>query len=62
MCFIQNLAMRDKLKALGLCDDRTVFISNHFSHNGTDVAYDVFSKITEEKGVLTSYDGMSVTF
>jgi phosphoribosyl 1,2-cyclic phosphate phosphodiesterase len=62
MCFIQNLAMRDKLKELGLCDEKTVFISNHFSHNGTDVAYDVFSKITEEKGVLTSYDGMSVTF
>lgn len=62
MCFSQNVQLRDRLLELGLCDDKTVFISNHFSHNGKDAAYDVFSVIAEKQGVLTSYDGMSVEF
>lgn len=62
MCFSQNVQLRERLLELGLCDDKTVFISNHFSHNGKDAAYDVFSVIAEKQGVLTSYDGMSVEF
>lgn len=62
MCFAQNLEMREKLCSVGVCDDKTVFVSNHFSHNGAEVTYDVFSQIAEKEGFLTSYDGMSVEF
>lgn len=62
MCFAQNVALRDRLTELGLCDENTVFISNHFSHNGKDAAYDIFMPIALQKGFLTSYDGMLVEF
>jgi phosphoribosyl 1,2-cyclic phosphate phosphodiesterase len=58
----QNVQMKDRLLSLGVCDADTVFISNHFSHNGKDAAYDVFSPIAKEQGILTSYDGMSIEF
>lgn len=62
MCFSQNVQLRERLTALGLCDEATVFVSNHFSHNGRDVAYDIFSRIAADKGFLTSYDGMLCEF
>lgn len=58
----QNAQMKERLLSLGVCDADTVFIANHFSHNGKDAAYDVFSQRASEYGILTSYDGMSVEF
>lgn len=55
-----NIKVRDRLVEMGCADEKTIFVCNHFSHNGKDVLYDTFSKIALEKGFLTSYDGMEL--
>ena len=59
-CLGQNLRFREMLKEVGAADDRTVFVTNHFSHNGKDACYDDFAPMAAEHGFLTSYDGMEV--
>lgn len=54
-----NLLVRDRLSALGVADRKTVFVANHFSHNGKNVLYDEFSVAAKEQGILMSYDGMT---
>lgn len=55
-------ALRDEYIKIGIASDHTIFILNHFSHNGKDVVYDDFAKIAEERGFITAYDGMEVEF
>ena len=55
------IALREQLKEMGVADEKTVFVLNHFSHNGTDVLYDDFKKIAEKEGFIVSYDGMELT-
>ena len=57
-----NLEVIGRLKKEGIADEKTIFVSNHFSHNGKDVLYDDFSKIAEKENFLTSYDGMEFEF
>lgn len=54
--------MRDGFISDGIADKKTMFVLNHFSHNGTDVVYDEFSKIAEKENFITSYDGMELEF
>ena len=54
--------MRDEFISLGIPDKNTVFVANHFSHNGANSVYDEFVKIAEIEGFLTSYDGMEIEF
>lgn len=56
------IAVRDMLKEIGAVNESTVFILNHFSHNGASVVYDDFVKIAGEYGFKVSYDGMTVEF
>lgn len=56
------IALRDEFKKDGIADDKTMFILNHFSHNGKDVVYDDFVKIAAEKNFTISYDGMTLEF
>ena len=65
MNFVQNVAVRERFLKTGTADEKTVFISHHFSHNGlrTDeslLTYDVFSELAAPNGFLMSYDGMEV--
>lgn len=60
MNFAANLRTRERLLALGAADEHTVFVSNHFSHNGKSVLYDEFAPAAAEHGFLMSYDGMTV--
>ena len=62
MCLGKNIELRERLRGLGLCDDDTIFISNHFSHSGDDVNYCDYLPIAEKEGILTSYDGMEIEF
>ena len=55
-----NVKVRKKLIEIGAADKHTVFVSNHFSHNGIGVLYDEFSLKAEKEGFLTSYDGMEI--
>lgn len=56
------VALRDELKRVGVADENTKFILNHFSHNGVNVTYDDFVKIAGDKGFEVSYDGMEIEF
>ena len=51
---------KQRLLDIGAADDKTVFVLNHFSHNGKDVLYENFSKIAKDYGFEVSYDGMEI--
>ena len=53
-----NIKVKNRLIEMNCTDENTIFISNHFSHNGIDVLYEDFSKIAEKEGFIVSYDGM----
>lgn len=50
---------KDKLLTLGLADENTTWIVNHFSHNGGWL-HDDISVQAQKYGMTASYDGMSV--
>ena len=54
------IALREKLKTVGVADENTIFVLNHFSHNGGNATYDDFVKIAAEHNFLVSYDGMEI--
>ena len=62
MNLANNKKVKDRLIEIGCADENTLFCCNHFSHNGIDVLYDPFSKLAEEQGFITSYDGLTVEF
>ena len=61
-CLGRDIRFRQMLKDAGVADENTVFVLNHFSHNGLHACYDDFAPIAEKEGFLTSYDGMEVEF
>ena len=60
MGLTENIHVRDRMIAEGYADSATIFVCNHFSHNGTGVVYDDFVPIAIRKGFMTSYDGMVI--
>ncbi len=55
-----NRQVKEQLLFLGLADENTLFVVNHFSHkNGTH--HEIQAK-AEEFGFLTAYDGMTLNF
>ncbi len=60
MSFTENLAVRDRMLEMGIADENTKFLCNHFSHNGTNSVYDEFLPIAAEGGFEITYDGMKV--
>ncbi len=61
MSLAENVRVRDRLLSLGCAGADTVFIANHFSHNGLSVFYDDFVPAAAREGFLVSHDGMTVT-
>ncbi len=61
MSFGNNVEVKVRMLEEGYADAKTIFISNHFSHNGTDVVYDDFVPIAAAEGFGVSYDGMKIT-
>lgn len=59
---------RARLLEEGCADDRTLFVINHFSHNGAFcpdgslLLHEELVALMEKKGVLVTYDGMSLVF
>jgi len=62
MCLGRNIKCRERLLEIGVCDENTKFVLNHFSHNGLNTVYDDFVKIAEEHGFMATYDGMETEF
>ena len=58
----ENANVRERMLEEGYADEQTLFVCNHFSHNGTHVVYDEFVPIAHQKGFLTSYDGLTLEF
>ena len=54
-------AQKEKLLALGLADADTVWVVNHFSHNGGWL-HDEITEQARKYGMIASYDGMPVKF
>ena len=58
----ENVKVKERMLSMGIADENTIFVCNHFSHNGTNVVYDDFVPIAAREGFIVSYDGLSVTF
>ncbi len=54
-----NLRMRERLLKSGAADDKTVFVANHFSHNGL-AAHDELER--RLPGFIVACDGLRVRF
>lgn len=52
-----NLRMRERLLANGAADERTIFVANHFSHNGL-VPYDELCALLP--GFIVTYDSLEI--
>lgn len=56
-----NNKVRNELETLSIVTDETIFVINHFSHNGGG-SYDDILPVGNESGFLVSYDGMEIEF
>lgn len=55
----QNRKVKDRLIADGVCSDQTIFVINHFSHNGSAL-YDELCEEVRKDGFLVAFDGRIV--
>lgn len=58
MGLAENVQVKERMRSEGMADENTVFVSNHFSHNGISVVYDDFVLAAAKEGFRVSYDGM----
>ena len=59
MGLMDNVEMRRRLEKINAVDENTIFIANHFSHNG-GWNYEKMAEEAAKVGFLTTYDGMEV--
>ena len=59
MGFEDVIKERQRLMDLGLCHDSTIWVANHFSHNGLWL-HDKMVEEADKVGFLVSYDGMTI--
>lgn len=52
---------KERLLELGLADGDTIWVVNHFSHNGGWL-HDEMEEQARKYGMIASYDGMSIEF
>lgn len=52
---------KERLLELGLANKKTVWVVNHFSHNGGWL-HEEMSKQAKKYGMIAAYDGMSIEF
>lgn len=56
-----NRIMKQRLIEMGCADEKTIFVINHFSHNGF-LNFDQIQEAVAEDGFVVSYDGMEIEF
>ncbi|MCD7756390.1 MAG: MBL fold metallo-hydrolase [Firmicutes bacterium] len=56
-----DIAQKEQLLSSGLADENTIWVVNHFSHNG-GYLHEEMSREAEKYGFLASYDGMTIEF
>lgn len=58
---VADAEIAEKLKCMGVCDEKTIFAANHFSHNcGSN--YDELCNAAKDIGFVISYDGLEIEF
>lgn len=62
MCLSRNVEVKERLISQGNADENTIFVVNHFSHNGYDIIYDDMKAEAGKFGFDVSYDGMEIEF
>lgn len=61
MSLKENVTLIEKMRAMGLVGEGTIYVASHFSHNG-GLNHEAMQTLSEAEGVLTSYDGMEIDF
>lgn len=61
MGLLDAVEQKERLLSLGLADEKTIWVVNHFSHNGGWL-HEEMSDRAKEYGMIAAYDGMTVTF
>lgn len=61
MTLDEDISMKEMLLEMGCADGGTVFVANHFSHNGLLLHDEIEARLLPH-GILTSFDGMEVEF
>ena len=51
----ENVRMKNTLSQLGLCDERTICVINHFSHNG-GLTHDEIEKVAQKYQLFPTND------
>ena len=49
------------MKKEKIADDKTIFVINHFSHNGGQT-HDELVEAVKDKGLIVAYDGLEMEF
>jgi len=62
MSLSRNAVVKDRLIEMGAADCKTIFVCNHFSHNGERILFDEMSDAAAKYGFIVSYDGMEIEF
>jgi phosphoribosyl 1,2-cyclic phosphate phosphodiesterase len=57
MSIAENLLMRERLTEIGAADEHTVFVANHFSHNGLVPHEEMEKRLS---GFTVAYDGLTL--
>ena len=60
MSLEENIEVKERMLEMGVADHNTIFVCNHFSHNGLSVLYEDFEEVAKKEGFLTSYDGLEI--
>ena len=56
-----NLEVMERLRREGTADEKTIFVTNHFSHNGGQT-YDEMVPEMAKHGIVVAYDGLEIEF
>lgn len=56
-----DLEVMERLRREGIADEKTIFVANHFSHNGGQT-YDEMVPEMAKYGIVVAYDGLEIEF
>ncbi len=59
MNFEKNLKLKEKMLEKNIADENTIFVANHFSHNG-HAGYAYAVEYMKNDKIMISYDGMEI--
>ena len=55
----RDMIVKNRMLENGIANEKTIFICNHFSHNG-QATYEAACEFAAQNGLVISYDGMEV--